>query len=219
MSKKNGENEIQTTEIAPYVYRQAIRDKKVLLTGLIIEFAVIVVLVILIISLFPLKEKEVHYTIMEDATDKIVTTIKPGATFTGDQLLVDYFVKDYVRERETWNGIKDADAERYRYTRTASSRKVLEKMNAALNHFMERSQKNDFKRGVKIVRVSTLTPTIKQVEFETFDEELRSGRLEKSTRNWIATLKISFGDRKIPYEFKDVNPLHLVVEEYSIEPR
>jgi type IV secretory pathway component VirB8 len=129
--KKN--NDINTADISPLVYRQAIRNVKVLTTAIVGETVVIVALVILLIALFPLKEKEVAYTIVEDATDKIVTTIKPGETYTGDQQLVDYFVKKYVKERETWDGI--TDHQRYRYTFDVTGDKIKDRLNTAINHY------------------------------------------------------------------------------------
>ena len=209
--------EIEDIEISPVVHKQAIQNSKFCRSLAIVLLIAFIVAVILIISLFPLKTTEVKVVEYVDGTDNFVRVLSPGQDIQTNQILVDYFVKKYVKDRETWNKVDDN--ERWAYVFAVSSGKVFDEHKALFENPKSPYKRPGFKRAVEIVRCSYISKDIRQVEFKTFDTETVGRSVEQSDKSWVATLKVNFMDRTVEYKDKDLNPLNLIVEEYSIAPR
>jgi type IV secretory pathway component VirB8 len=204
--------------ISPAAYKAA-QVNNVLLSRVVVALTIIVIIeAIAIASLFPLKDTRVKVVEFIDGAANFVRVTEPGATIQGDAILVDYFVKKYVTERETWDRV--SEAERLPYIRVVSSDKVWNDMRSLFTNSKSPHMRSDFKRAVKILRVSSVSQSIRQVEFETTDT-YGAGSVSQTTEKavWIATLKMSFAPRVVAYDEVDLNPLGLIVEEYSIAQR
>ncbi|OCL81906.1 MULTISPECIES: type IV secretion system protein [Arcobacteraceae] len=203
---------------SPVVYKVAMVNN-VLLQRVIVALALIILILgILIISLFPLKDTKVKVVEFIDGTNNFVRVIEPNESIQSDSLLIDYFVKKYVTDRETWNKVDEEL--RLPYIKSVSNEKTWNDMVAIFTHSKSPYSKSDFKRAIKIIRTSELSHNIRQVEFETSDIYGAGTEAPKHSKGyWIATLKMSFKTRDINYEDKDFNPLGLIVEEYSIAQR
>ncbi|TLS71056.1 type IV secretion system protein [Aliarcobacter thereius] len=203
---------------SPVVYKAAMVNN-VLLQRVIVALSLIILsLGIIIVSLFPLKDTKIKVVEFIDGTNNFVRVIEPNQTIQADSLLIDYFVKKYVTDRETWNKVDEEI--RLPYIKSVSNEKTWNDMVAIFTHSKSPYSKNDFKRAIKIIRTSELSHNIRQVEFETNDIYGAGTEAPKTSRGyWIATLKMSFKTRDINYEDKDFNPLGLIVEEYSIAQR
>ncbi|TLT06660.1 type IV secretion system protein [Aliarcobacter thereius] len=203
---------------SPVVYKAAMVNN-VLLQRVIVALSLIILsLGIIIVSLFPLKDTKIKVVEFIDGTNNFIRVIEPNQTIQADSLLIDYFVKKYVTDRETWNKVDEEI--RLPYIKSVSNEKTWNDMVAIFTHSKSPYSKNDFKRAIKIIRTSELSHNIRQVEFETNDIYGAGTEAPKTSRGyWIATLKMSFKTRDINYEDKDFNPLGLIVEEYSIAQR
>lgn len=203
---------------SPVVYKAAMVNN-VLLQRVIVALSLIILsLGIIIVSLFPLKDTKIKVVEFIDGTNNFVRVIEPNQTIQADSLLIDYFVKKYVTDRETWNKVDEEI--RLPYIKSVSNEKTWNDMVAIFTHSKSPYSKNDFKRAIKIIRTSELSHNIRQVEFETNDIYGAGTEAPKTSKGyWIATLKMSFKTRDINYEDKDFNPLGLIVEEYSIAQR
>lgn len=212
----NKKNELEL--ISPVVYKTAITNNVLLQRVVVVLFLIILILGIVIISLFPLKDTKIKVVEFIDGTNNFVRVIEPNQSLQSDSLLIDYFVKKYVSERETWNKVDEEL--RLPYIKSVSNQNVWNDMVAIFTHSKSPYSKNDFKRAIKIIRTSELSHNIRQVEFETSDTYGSGTEAQKKSKGyWIATLKMSFKNRDVNYEDKDFNPLGLFVEEYSIAQR
>jgi type IV secretory pathway component VirB8 len=204
--------------VSPAAYKAA-QVNNILLTRVVATLTIIVIAeAIAIISLFPLKDTKVKVVEFIDGASNFVRVTEPSATIQGDAILIDYFVKKYIVDRESWDHI--TEEERLPYIRAVSSDKVWNDMRALFTNPKSPHMRNDFKRAVRILRVSSVTQSIRQVEFETTDTYGAGNTSQRAeTAIWIATLKMSFAARSSTYDEADLNPLGLVVEEYSIAKR
>lgn len=204
--------------ISPAAYKAA-QVNNILLSRVVAALAIIVIVeAIAIISLFPLKDTRIKVVEFVDGAANFVRVTEPGATIQGDAILIDYFVKKYIVDRETWDRV--GEEARLPYIRAVSSDKVWNDMRALFTNPKSPHMRSDFKRAVKILRVSSVSQTIRQVEFETTDSYGAFGSSQTTEKAiWIATLKMSFAPRVVAYNETDLNPLGLVVEEYSIAQR
>ena len=203
---------------SPVVYKAAMVNNVLLQRVIVALSLIILALGIIIVSLFPLKDTKIKVVEFIDGTNNFVRVIEPNQTIQADSLLIDYFVKKYVTDRETWNKVDEEI--RLPYIKSVSNEKTWNDMVAIFTHSKSPYSKNDFKRAIKIIRTSELSHNIRQVEFETNDIYGAGTEAPKTSKGyWIATLKMSFKTRDINYEDKDFNPLGLIVEEYSIAQR
>ncbi|AXX85121.1 MULTISPECIES: VirB8 family type IV secretion system protein [Aliarcobacter] len=204
--------------ISPVAYKAAMVNNVLLQRVIVALLGIVLILGIVIISLFPLKDTKVKVVEFVDGTSNFVRVIEPNQNIQSDSLLINYFVKKYVVDRETWNKVDEQI--RYEYIKSVSNEKTWNDMIAIFTHSKSPYAKNDFKRAIKILRVSELSHNIRQVEFETNDTYGAGTTSQKQSKGyWVATLKMSFKTRDVNYEDKDFNPLGLIVEEYSIAQR
>jgi type IV secretory pathway component VirB8 len=204
--------------ISPAAYKAA-QVNNILLSRVIAALTIIVIAeAIAIVSLFPLKDTKIKVIEFLDGAANFVRVTEPGATIQGDAILIDYFVKKYVIDRETWDRV--TEEERLPYIRAVSSDKVWNDMRTLFTNSKSPHMQSGFKRAVKIIRVSSVSQTIRQIEFQTTDT-YGAGSVSQTTDRaiWIATLKMSFAPRVVAFEQTDLNPLGLIVEEYSIAQR
>ncbi|WP_419777773.1 type IV secretion system protein [Malaciobacter marinus] len=171
---------------------------KVLYVGNILQFLIIAILVIAIISLFPLKEKEPYLVYFSNAQTNFVTVKKADSTITEDETVRLGLVMSYVLNREIKNNIDDS--KRHEKVRLQSSNKVWRNFVSIVNTKNSIYQKSSLTRSIDLHNVHIVPGTnIAQIDFSA---TIRNKQKKVVDSNFRAVLQFKFVDKKL--KFKDI---------------
>ncbi|MBW1615595.1 MAG: hypothetical protein JRJ49_03480 [Deltaproteobacteria bacterium] len=197
-------------------WAQAIKNNWILMIIAISEAVCILLLSIAIIVITPLKTIEPIYVEFSSSGNNFVKIAKANENIQNNDLLLSYFLRRYVIDRET----VDKTTEPIRYQRIgASSTKDLYAQFQAIYGNKETSlyYKKGFKRAVAIIRDNKLAKGIHQIEIETTDTD-QFNNIKKA--DWIITIKYKFVEQKnIAFDDRLLNPAGLLIKEYTITAR
>jgi type IV secretion system protein VirB8 len=214
----------QEHEILSFPWIQALRVCRISIGVNIVQAFVIIGLIILIIFLFPLKEKEPVFVTFKDGSSNFVKITAVGQKARGEKQLIRYFLKEYVTARETVDKATEKDSAdghvKGRYTKVwyMSGSKVKEAFKSFyLNKETGLFFKKGRKRNIEIVSDSELGRGVHLIELTTVDTI--DGKPGEIRQKWMVTLTYGFADQKISYEEGLLNPLGLFITEYSIRKK
>lgn len=192
-------------------------NKKTLIL-LLISFFMNIALVILIISLFPLKEKENYLLFFSSYDTNFVTIKKAGENLTADTNLIKSLLANYVKNRETINRINDI--ERYEETRLTSDRKVWLQFESLVKAKNSIYSTNNTYREINIINVSinSINKSDQQgialIDYvaNTYNNNLSVNE----TIKYRATLKFGFQEVETNFESVPKNPTGFTIYAYDI---
>jgi len=177
----------------------------------------IIALVIGILSLFPLKEKELVIVQLDPANNSRYILAKANEALQSNEALISSMIRTYVNDRETVDKITEAD--RYARVQAMSKDTVFRAFETVYaNKDISPLFQEGLKRSIQITNDRALAEGIHQVEFTRVDTHERTPSPQVATK-WVAMLKYGFADRKGTIEDKLLNPLGLFVVEYSLTKR
>lgn len=178
----------------------------------VIQFFVIIVLIISIISLFPLKEKVpflVHYS---NAEMNFVSVKKADSTMTEDKVIRLSLVMGYVLNRETKNNIDDKL--RHEIVRLQSSLKVWKNFETIVKDKDSFYLKQHYTRKINLLNFNIVPETnIAQIDFLAV---VKDKEHIKDKSNFRAVLEFAFEDKKLKFEDMPKNPTTFKVINYQI---
>lgn len=198
-------------------WHQAVKNNKLLAIIAVSEAVCIVILALAIAVMLPLKEKDPVYVEFSSGGNNFVRITKAGENISSNALLVTYFLRKYVIDRET----VDKTTEQVRYARiAASSAPELYKRFQSVYGDEKKGlyYKEGFKRAVTIVRDDALGVGIHQIEIKTADTD-GDNRENIKRGEWVITMRYSFAEQKIGFDERLNNPIGLLVTEYTITAR
>lgn len=196
-------------------FQQALRNNRLLTHLLLGLLGVVIVLVIGIVSLFPLKSKEFHLYEFSSAGNNFIRITKAGEEIRNRPLLIAYFLRAYVQAREPLNKVDEA--ERYEALRAMSSDKVFAAFRSAYGNKSSPLYKESFKRSIEIVRDSAIDAGIHQIEFKTKDST--DGIKGENTQEWVANIAYTFDAQAVSFNERFLNPIGMVITEYTLSSR
>ena len=214
-SKKQHEQQ----DILSFPWRQAAKINRIL-TGLNFMQAVVIIgLTVLIIFLFPLKEKIPVFIALKDGSNNFVRVLAAGRNIPNQKQLIRYFIRDYVWARETVDKITERDAAgrtgRYSKVWSMSGSNVKEVLkNLYLNTDTGLYFKAGFNRHVEIINDNELGLGVHLVELATTDTTYGKN---KRRGKWTVTLSYQLLDQQVSYADGLLNPLGIFITEYSIQ--
>lgn len=173
--------------------------------------AIIVALCILIICLFPLKEKEPYLVGFSNATQNFVHIEKANETITANEALLRNLIGSYIINRETINHFDDE--ERYEVIRMQSSHKVWRVFENIVAQESSIYGNSNLTREVKIVNVAKWKDGYANAEVGISLYAL--GELQSQKRYRI-TLMYKFNTLDIDFESVPKNPTGFEVQEYAV---
>ncbi len=197
-------------------WQQAIKNNRILMIIAVSEAACILLLTIAIIIITPLKTIEPVYVEFSSSGNNFVRIAKANENIQNNDLLLSYFLRRYVIDRET----VDKTTEQLRYERVGAY--STEELHAKFKRIYGNKEtslyyKKGFKRAVTIIRDNKLAKGIHQIEIETTDTD-QYNNVKKA--NWIITIKCEFaGQKNIAFDERLLNPAGLLVKEYTITAR
>lgn len=177
---------------------------------------VVVALVVAIISLFPLKTKEVVLVQLDPATNNRYLLAKADEALQAIPNLISTILRTYVVDREKINQVDEA----IRYTRVqAMSTEGVFKAFMEIYSNKETSPlyQEGLKRDIQITNDRSLADGIHQIEFTRIDTQEKTHA--QVTTKWVAQMSYGFADRKGTIEDKILNPIGIFVTKYSLSTR
>ena len=206
---------IEETPVAQYL--QAARNAKIMGRCLIASLFVIFALAATIITLLPLKEKEVVIVEFKNAAQNVVVLEKASTPLQASDKLISSVLRIYVADRESVDKVTEG-AIRYPRVRDMSSDEVWRQFHAIYGNqdsgpFFQKG----LKRAIQITSDSKLAPGIQQIEFTRTDT--MDGQQGEAVSKWIAIIRYTFADRRATEAEALRNPLGLFVTEYSVKAR
>lgn len=173
--------------------------------------ALVVMLSILIISLFPLKEKEPYLIGFSNASQNFVHIERANETITTNEALIRSLIGAYIINRETINHFDDT--ERYEIIRTQSSYKVWKIFENIVAQEASVYGNTNLTRSVKVVNVAKWKNGYANAEVSISLYAL--GALQSQKRYKI-TLMYKFNTLDIDFESLPKNPTGFEVQEYAV---
>lgn len=173
--------------------------------------AIVVIELILIITLFPLKEKEPYLVGFSNATQNFVHIEKANETITANEALIRNLLGSYIINRETINHFDDE--ERYEVIRMQSTGKVwkvFENIVAQENSVYGNSH---LTREVKIVNIAKWKNGYANAEVAI---TLLSQGIIQSQKRYKITIMYKFNTIDIDFDSLPKNPTGFEVQEYAV---
>lgn len=195
---------------------QATKNNRKLVVVIMVLCATIAIESLVIVSMFPLKEKIPIIIEFQSGGNNFVMLEKASGKIQGNMALVARFLRMYVKNRETVDKI----TERFRYpnVHAYSSSKVAKNFQMIYgNKETGLFYKKGFKRDIIIRRDSVITKGVHQVEFESYDSY--NWKKEEKKNEWVAIIEYEFYDQKVSYDERLINPIGLIVTEYTLSRR
>lgn len=181
------------------------------------QLVAIVALVVGILGLFPLKEKEVVIVQLDPANNNRYILEKADEKLRANASLIASMIRTYVNDRESVDKI--TEAHRYERVQAMSDETVFKAfLNVYSNKEISPLFQEGLKRSILITNDRSLADGIHQVEFTRIDTQERTPSPQVATK-WVAVMKYGFADRKGTVEDKLLNPLGLFIIEYSLSKR
>jgi len=176
-----------------------------------------IALVIIILLLFPLKERVPYFVQFLPKDEQIVQIENFKGSQKAENQIKEYFARSYVRKREEIN-FADED---FRYTQIQffSTNKVYQDFIDAYKDNPESPYKHaydkEYVRHIEIISSSRLSDDMYQVEYEILDSKKSTGKIINNVIA-LATIKFVQSPMSIRKSSSLENPFNWVVDGYSI---
>ena len=236
------------TDNNPAKQRVLERALRLVTIGLGASALINVALTALVISIFPLKQVYPYLVTFREGDEQVVALQPLMENAPGIQFATEANVRQYVKQRHTFapvNSFMDmqwgpesqlaamTDPEQYKKFETASQ--------------LERSKMmtSGYTRQIEIESATMIEPGTWQVAFKTIDSlggaggtltadptsSLRPGQVgpvnttttdlvpQAATKNWLATMTITYEPQAVSYDKRLLNPLGFTVTDYSVVAR
>jgi type IV secretory pathway component VirB8 len=178
----------------------------------IIQFGIIILLIIALLSLFPLKEKEPYLVKFSNAEMNFAGVRKADEEITKDEATRQSLAIAYVYSKETKNNIDDSV--RHERIRLQSSFEVWQQHKAIVNDDKSIFQRKDLIRTINIITVNLFPNTnVAQIDFRA---TIKRGDNILDEADFRAVISYEFVNEKIKFNDIAKNPLGYKVTAYNL---
>ena len=177
-------------------------------------FATTIVCLLLIMAVFPLKEKEPYLVGFSDVTQNFVTIERADSTITSNESLVRSLIGAYITQRETINHIDDK--KRYQIVKAQSSSKVWNNFEAIVAQEKSIYTNNDLMREVEIVNIAKWKDGYSNVDVVVRLYNTALGMSLESEKRYRIIIVYKFETQKITFDNIPINPTGFKVIDYAI---
>lgn len=180
-----------------------------------IVFALIIIaLIVCIMIIMPLKEKQPYLVFFSEPATNFVRVEPANYDIRGDEALLKGIIAGYVKKRETINRVDDI--ERYEEVRMQSNSKVWNTFNALIVQSGSLYSTKSLYREIKIINSSILSENVATVDFVASIIQEGTGEVKKDFKRYRATLKYDFKQQDINFDSLPSNPTGFIIEEYAL---
>lgn len=180
-----------------------------------IVFALIIIaLIVLLMSIMPLKEKQPYLVFFSEPATNFVRVEPANYDIRGDEALLKGIIAGYVKKRETINRVDDI--ERYEEVRMQSNSKVWNTFNALIVQSGSLYSTKSLYREIRIINSSVLSENVATVDFVATIIQEGTGEVKKDFKRYRATLKYDFKAQDINFDSLPSNPTGFIIEEYAL---
>ncbi len=179
---------------------------------IIFQFIIILGLIISILFLFPLKEKEPYFIEFSDNTNNYVFVKKANQELQSNDNLANSVLNSYVINREKINFIDDD--RRKAFIKAYSTEYNFSQWLNIYQIIKEANKSKDYHRNVKIISTSRIKKDVVMIRINIKDYEENHLILENS---YNVTIQYSYNNLKMNFKEANLNPLGMVIQRYNIE--
>lgn len=176
-------------------------------------FLTTIVCLILIISLFPLKEKEPYLVAFSEASQNFVTIERADSTITSNEALVRSLIGSYIINRETINHIDDK--KRYDVVKNQSSPRVWKNFESIIAQEKSIYTNANLIRDIEIINIAKWKDGYSNVDvvIKLYNSQ---GMYLESEKRYRIIIVYKFQKQKITFDNISINPTGFQVLDYSI---
>lgn len=175
---------------------------------------IIIIMVVLLIFLLPLKEKQPYLVFFSEPATNFVRVEPANYDIRADEALLKGIIAGYIKKRETINRVDDI--ERYEEVRMQSSSKVWQTFNALIVQSGSIYSTKNIYRDIKIINSSILSENVATVDFVATIIYEGAGESKQDFKRYRATLKYDFKKQEINFDSLPSNPTGFVINEYAL---
>ena len=175
---------------------------------------IIIALVLLMMALLPLKEKQPYLVFFSEPATNFVRVEPANYDIRGDEALLKGIIAGYVKKRETINRVDDI--ERYEEVRMQSASKVWNTFNALITQSGSIYSKRSLYREIRIINSSILSENVATVDFVSTIIQEGTGEMKKEFKCYRATIKYDFIKQEINFDSLPSNPTGFIINEYAL---
>ncbi len=184
-----------------------------------VEAAIITVLFVLLLALYPLKETRFAFLQVEPKGEQVVLVEPLEKTTPAHALVSESLGREYVILRETIDPVVDnlkmGRLNLYSSTKLHEAyEKLLKDEASQINQF----RYQDLKREVRIESSVLLDENTLQINWHAVDRQADNG-IVREEKNFTSLLKFNFDRVKLKGEAVYLNPLGFVVQAYTLRFR
>lgn len=220
------------------------RAIRMLTIGFIVSAAVNAGLLMLLMSVFPLKEVYPYLVTFQDKSEQVIAIEPLSTSSPGIAYATESNIREYVNQRHSFYPVPSRmDAQWGPASKLAamSSDKEYGEFQKASEAEKSLLSARNLTREIQIESVTMLRPDTWQVAFKTNDSvgadggtltrpNVETGRRTNdvitadlapqiNTKSWIATLEINYEPQSVSYDNRLLNPLGFTVTDYSVTSR
>lgn len=177
-------------------------------------FGTTIICLLLILALFPLKEKEPYLVGFSDATQNFVNIERADSTITSNEALVRSLIGAYILQRETINHIDDK--KRFSIVKEQSSSKVWNNFEAIVSQEKSIYTNKSLMREVEIINIAKWKDGYSNVDVVIRLLNTETGMRLESEKRYRIIIVYRFEKQKISFDNININPTGFKVIDYAI---
>lgn len=177
-------------------------------------FGTTIICLLLILALFPLKEKEPYLVGFSDATQNFVNIERADSTITSNEALVRSLIGAYILQRESINHIDDK--KRFKIVKEQSSSKVWNNFEAIVSQEKSIYTNKSLMREVEIINIAKWKDGYSNVDVVIRLLNIETGMRLESEKRYRIIIVYRFEKQKISFDNININPTGFKVIDYAI---
>ncbi|MBT4989371.1 MAG: hypothetical protein HOM96_02385 [Rickettsiales bacterium] len=174
----------------------------------LMQIGIIGILVIAIMLMMPLKEKEVQYVAFSKADDIVFSVIETPLKKNQKLLLLRQALRNYVYNRHTFYNDKSLEYPRFKKVVAMSTDSITREFKVEYERILKESSFN--KREIQIIRDIPIGTGSHQIEFKTVD----TYQGKEYENFWVVNIVYEFKKFRVRADNELLNPLGIVVTNY-----
>lgn len=204
-------------EIPFTLWEKLNKSYKLLMIFAVFGWFLVISLVVSIILILPLKEKEYVYIEFSSSGNNFVRIARAEKPIKTNETLIRAVLRNYIINRETIDKI--TESQRYKKIFAMSTDDVWNEFKKIGNSKESLFHKAGVRRTIIVRRDSPISSNIHQIEITTIDTQDNGNKIEKLESEWVVTIEYDFFAQDVSDEMMLFNPTGLFIKKYNMSER